>query len=227
MSDRTYLDILRAEVLRWNKSFSLVSRQDPTGMTDELIEECVSAGEVLLDRLAQEGRSVHAIDLGTGGGFPGLIWCRMLQDHADLGDLDVRGGDLVEPRAKRAWFLERTGRLMGCDGLRVHEASWGSRMTPAPSPIDTDLVMISMKALAMTEEQVLEGLDRFAGGGCRSSLVVVRMVSSCEVSGLVSDLGLPVEPLEPDCTWGSAGHLVLPYVSRRPDSALLVSIHPA
>lgn len=223
-SDRTYLETLRAEVLRWNKSFSLVSRQDPTGMTDELIEECVSAGEVLLDRLAREGRSVHAIDLGTGGGFPGLIWCRMLQDRADL---NVRGGDLVEPRAKRAWFLERTGRLMECDGMRVHEASWGSRMTPAPSPIDADLVMISMKALAMTEEQILEGFGRFVGGGRQSCLVVVRMVSSREVSSLVSELGLPVEPLDPDCAWSSSGHLVLPYTSRRPDSALLLSIHPA
>jgi 16S rRNA G527 N7-methylase RsmG len=159
------MDTLRALVLRWNKNFSLVSRLDPEHQVDELIEECLASGRVLQQALAEAcpGDMLRYVDLGTGGGFPGLIWHDLFS--APSGPImGFLGTDLVEPRVKRAWFLDQAVRAMALDRVDVREQRWDATIAESAATDDPDVVIISMKALDLSDEQVLEGWRAFRFG---------------------------------------------------------------
>ncbi len=98
---------LHDEVLRWNQSFSMISRQSPEVRAKDLIEECWSSFQALRSLLSHlaANRPLTYFDLGTGGGFPGLVWALALRERVP--PLQLEHIHLVEPRRKRAWFLER------------------------------------------------------------------------------------------------------------------------
>jgi 16S rRNA (guanine527-N7)-methyltransferase len=68
-----------------------------------------------------EGRDGVWIDIGTGGGFPGMV-------VAILRDAPIR---LIEPRQKRASFLRDAADALGLSNVRV-EQKRAESMAPAP-----------------------------------------------------------------------------------------------
>ena len=56
-----------AELLKWRAKINLVARNTPV---DDLLENHFLDSLTLLPELAEE--SCHQLDIGTGGGFPGL-----------------------------------------------------------------------------------------------------------------------------------------------------------
>lgn len=171
-----------AEVLRWNERFSLISRIEPERRLELLVDECRAAWDVLHGSsglLASEGtpQSLLMVDLGTGGGFPGLVWHLLSWES---GRKDFRETLCFEPREKRAWFLDHCARLLGCERFSVVQAAWDVR-TPSAERLPADLtglerVVISMKALRLTDQEVLSAWRRFAGPGPRPSIWIVRFV---------------------------------------------------
>jgi hypothetical protein len=161
------LDNYRNLVLRWNRRINLISRRDTANRLDKLIHQCRNSWTSLADSdtvgLAGASRLWY-FDLGSGGGLPGVVW------HVQMvaAKLPVRTF-LVEPREKRAWFLERAARQVGSDSLHVLANRWEE---PPKDGFGTPLlathpshVLISLKALKLSDATVLAGLSPFLEAG--------------------------------------------------------------
>ena len=99
---RARLDILQAQLLKWTPVINLVSRSSITEMETRHILDSAQ-----LFRLAPTGTG-HWADLGSGGGFPGLVVAAIAQDEAPSLQMT-----LVESDLRKAAFLEQTARAMG------------------------------------------------------------------------------------------------------------------
>jgi hypothetical protein len=175
--DRTerFLEEYRQLVLRWNSQINLISRQDTATRLDALINQCRSAWSLLVTHPSSgwpQAAGLWYFDLGSGNGLPGVVWhSRMAAAHWPVKTL------LVEPRGKRAWFLERVARLAGPEPVAVATGRWGEipadvpALDPGPSH-----VLISLKALRLPDSAVLAGLVPFLkpGPGGDISLKIAR-----------------------------------------------------
>lgn len=94
-----------ADLLRFNRSQNLVSRVDPVAEVARLIEESVCAALAL--EAAPVGRWM---DLGSGGGIPGMVLACVHPSRAI---------DLVERRQGRCDFLRREVRALDLALARV------------------------------------------------------------------------------------------------------------
>jgi 16S rRNA (guanine527-N7)-methyltransferase len=94
------LDPLRRyvqEILCWNADIGLVSKKNSIPACRRLLIESAEFGDVVLRTLAA-GSTPRIADVGSGAGFPGIVW-RFL--HADWTLV------LIERREKKAAFLEQ------------------------------------------------------------------------------------------------------------------------
>ena len=124
---RERLAFFVGELMRFNPATNLISRRAPALRAAELVEECC---------LAAAGLSAIAgpwLDLGSGGGFPGIVFACLYPDR------EIR---LVERRQSRADFLERCLRQLELDQARV-EATDLRRIVP-----DADCRLGTAKAVA-------------------------------------------------------------------------------
>lgn len=102
---RAKLLAFAADLLRFNRSQNLVSRADPAREVALLFEECVRAARAL-ERFA----SGPWLDVGSGGGIPGIPLACMLGD---------RSIDLLERRQGRCDFMRREVSALGLENARV------------------------------------------------------------------------------------------------------------
>jgi len=87
------------EILRWNPRIGLVSKHDTLAVLERLVRQSIHLHELVVPRTeAACGKELHVVDVGSGGGFPGLVWAAMEPDWRFL---------LVERRHKKGVFLER------------------------------------------------------------------------------------------------------------------------
>ncbi len=101
------LAILVAELERWQKAKNLVSN----ATLDEVWTRHIADSLQLFD-LAPEAR--RWLDLGSGGGFPGLVLgIRLIETGGHI--------DLVESNARKCAFLRHAARLTGAP-VTVHNA---------------------------------------------------------------------------------------------------------
>jgi len=171
--------ILTREILRWNHQINLVSRVDTARTLNGLIEHCVAGWDVLAQHLVGEPGFSEClyVDLGSGGGLPGLVWATSRHEAGHMGV-----NCFVEPRDKRAWFLQRVARALQLDNVVVQAARWGEERLPEPSE-GASRVLISMKALRLTDAQVIAGYESSARGDSHSTeIMVVRFMESDERS---------------------------------------------
>lgn len=166
------LGCLRREIMRWNQQISLVSRAHPRKTVDSLVVQCRRAWTLVDGHLDGRGWSGARcwIDIGSGAGLPGLVWAAE----------DAVGGRpapffLVEPRQKRAWFLNRAARAMGLSGVEVVESRWGEQGEPLAVGGATGAVL-SFKALRMGDREVLEGLSVDRGLDHLERVAIVRFL---------------------------------------------------
>lgn len=238
LAARAALERHGAEVLRWNAQFSLISRVAPEQRLLALQQECGAAFRALHDAwpgllAGPSGATSPAgvdiplryIDLGSGGGFPGLIWQAWLLDVGLPGTTHV-GTMLVEPRDKRAWLLEQVARAAGWQ-VEVRRANWGRRQLPPPRRLSPAHDLVTLKALRLTDDEVLSGWRRERPGG-GSPVTICRFCSAEEgdsEAAAEAELGLPAA-----AAWGTPG---VPFSCRLPFShpagldALLISHYPA
>ena len=93
-SDR--LEIFEALLLRWNRRINLIGRNDAPHLRRRHIEDSLQ----LLSLLPSDGQ---VVDLGSGGGFPGLI----------IAIAGNRPATLVEADERKATFLREAARETG------------------------------------------------------------------------------------------------------------------
>jgi hypothetical protein len=217
------LESFRTELLRWNRQINLVSRQDTAATVAGLVRQCDEACTVLLAReralteVLAHGPLLYC-DLGSGGGLPGFVWHgRLAQKYDHLTTW------LVEPREKRAWFLQRVARLLEPRPFGVLQGQWGGVTAACPEPAATAL--ISLKALRLTDPEVLVGLAVLGGPGATPPRQVVIARFHPEGTRWSADLagGLDVaregETLGP---WRAAGAEVLSVAAGGHEPAALV-----
>jgi len=216
----------RAQVLRWNRQISLVSRKDTAATLDRLLVQCREGLDIFLAAdpcgLTTAANREY-FDLGSGGGLPGIVW------HVLLNERGVAAHSvLVEPREKRAWFLERLRGLAGMPDFGVSADRWGDHVVgPAPGP--ETVTLISLKALKLTDPEVLAALPEQGG---RSGLVIARycppgealtaeLASELEINPGLSPGGADVAVV--GAPWVSAGAEILAGA----DFSLLISCYKA
>ena len=194
----------RKLVLRWNPQINLISRQDTASRLGVLIGQCREAWELLTAKDTSslaKATGLWYFDLGSGGGLPGAVW------HLQMAAVGIPVWTLlVEPREKRAWFLERVAHLIGPESLEVEADRWGEltgEKWAAKVPVDTPShILISMKALRLPDSAVLEGLAPFLeharglaeGGGPWISLTIARFYPPKQEwnDELADELDIPV-----------------------------------
>ena len=179
------LSIHRASTLRWNRQFSLISRVNPEQEIEALLSEArdtfrqlEAALEARPDALYPEtGTTIRYYDLGSGGGFPGLVWNHLFS-VSRVSRNGYQGGHLVEPREKRAWFLEQCARKQEQENLTVHRARWGADGLSIPPGEAPTLHIISLKALRLDNDDIATGLVRALGGARpQDRLLICRFIS--------------------------------------------------
>lgn len=187
------LSAYRGELLRWNRQINLVSRRDPEAIAEGLIRQCVGAfdrwWEASGSELVGPAAALRVFDLGSGGGLPAFVWLTLLKERG------VRArATLVEPREKRAWFLERLGRLSGAPEYDVIAARWGEA---AIAPVaEESAILFTLKALRLSESAILGGLAVAAGAppprpGAGIDIVRFQPTAGVTVAGLAAVLETP------------------------------------
>jgi 16S rRNA (guanine527-N7)-methyltransferase len=141
-----------SEVLAWNPTLGLVSRKDPLAATERLLFESIEFGRTL------GVQDVHrAADVGSGAGFPGVVWALL---HPSLRVL------LIERRDRRALFLERTCRALDIANASVVARDLRDIAGDPAVPQTLDLVAsVAVGNLAMVgaeAERLLNDAGRFA-----------------------------------------------------------------
>lgn len=97
------LEVYVSLLLRWNRTINLISRRDEADIWSRHIIDSLALAELLPANFA------FALDLGSGGGFPGLV-------------LAIATGStfhLVESDVRKAIFLREAGRETGA-AIIVH-----------------------------------------------------------------------------------------------------------
>lgn len=108
---RERLETYLAALVERNQLINLVSRQDTLAHIERFTLECVFLGNLLVADSKRVGTDApRLLDLGSGGGFPGLVLKVLLPD------LDTT---LVEATQKKARFLAETCRLLDLRGITV------------------------------------------------------------------------------------------------------------
>ena len=118
------LDRFLALVLAWNPTINLVGRQDIAQLRHRHLDDSLA----LLPYLPPDFE--RAIDLGSGGGFPGLV----------LAIATGRPFDLVESDQRKAAFLREAARITEAPATVHAERIERVRLPPAP--------LITARALA-------------------------------------------------------------------------------
>ena len=141
MKHRQALEDFAALLLRWNRTINLIARRDEAQLWQRHIEDSLQLIP-LLDPLP-----ARAIDLGSGGGFPGLVLC-------------IATGipfDLIESDQRKCAFLREAARLTGAPA-KVH-ACRIEAADVAPGPL------VTARALAPLDELCALVAPKLAPGG--------------------------------------------------------------
>ncbi len=193
-----FLKAYEKELLRWNAHISLVSRRNPTRVTANLLSQCCDGFQLFwswyCDSLGSSKDSqLFYADLGSGSGLPGVVWSQLLFQEGRR-----PSSFLVEPREKRAWFLNRVSVLEGSRPFRVLRARWGEISTLGSELGPVEEAVVTLKALHLNEIEVIDGLFNClarspgSAAGLRR-VVIVRFYPPQQKmnAGLKSSLKLP------------------------------------
>lgn len=168
---RGKLEAFAALLLRWNRTVNLIARGDEPMLWPRHIVDSLQLLPVIPP---EAGR---AIDLGSGGGFPGIV-------------LAIATGlrfDLVESDRRKAAFLREAVRLTGAPAT-VHAARAES-VALSPAPLVTARALAPLPQLLALAAPLLApgGVCLFLkGGSAASELTAARMEWHMEVTRLPS-----------------------------------------
>jgi 16S rRNA (guanine527-N7)-methyltransferase len=167
MSSREALDSFVALLLRWNRTINLVSRRD-----EDAIWERHIADSLQLVPLLPPG-ATRAIDLGSGGGFPGLVLAHATRIPFDL----------IEADQRKAVFLREAARLLQAP-VQVHAARIEDTVVP-PAPV------VTARALARLPRLLDLAAPKLAIGGV--GLFLKGAASSAELTDARREWHMRVE----------------------------------
>ena len=104
----SYLDLLQ----RWNGTYNLTAVRDPAAMWLQHVLDCLAAVPPVRAALPA-GRRARILDVGSGGGLPGVVWAIALP-QADITCVDTVG--------KKAAFIRQAAGSLGLPNLQARHA---------------------------------------------------------------------------------------------------------
>ncbi|MDP1533243.1 MAG: 16S rRNA (guanine(527)-N(7))-methyltransferase RsmG, partial [Rubrivivax sp.] len=142
-----YLDMLQ----QWNATYNLTAIRDPAAMFTQHLADCLAVIPALtrqLQAVAEPGRVLRVLDVGSGGGLPGVVIAALLP-------VAVTCVDTVGKKA--AFVREVAGHLKLANLQAVH-----SRVEAMPSvPFD----LVTSRAFASLADFCQLTQDRLAENG--------------------------------------------------------------
>jgi 16S rRNA (guanine527-N7)-methyltransferase len=112
-----YVGLLR----RWNGTYNLTAVRDPAAMWLQHVVDCLAAVPSVRAVLPP-GRRARILDVGSGGGLPGVVWA-VLMPEADISCVDSVG--------KKAAFIRQASGALGLANLHAVHARVESMTGPA------------------------------------------------------------------------------------------------
>jgi 16S rRNA (guanine527-N7)-methyltransferase len=135
------------ELDRWNRRLSLIGK----GTAEEILSRHYGESLAALALLPEEARVV--VDLGSGGGFPGLVLA------AARPSLSMT---LVEARERKCHFLAAAARRASlpcrCLNVRVRQ--------PLPAELPETIDVVTSRALKLPPEVLADLAGRLTRSGC-------------------------------------------------------------
>ncbi len=131
------LDRFAGLLLRWNRTVNLIARNDEPNLWDRHIADSLQLVPLL------PPSPTRAIDLGSGGGLPGLVLC-------------IATGipfDLIESDQRKCAFLREAARIAGAPAT-IH-ATRIEAANVAPAPLVTARALAPLPALLALAARLL------------------------------------------------------------------------
>jgi 16S rRNA (guanine527-N7)-methyltransferase len=97
---------------RWNATYNLTAIREPSTMLTHHVVDCLAAVAPLRREIAAR-RAKRLLDVGSGGGLPGVVFA-VMEPEADV--------TCVESVGKKAAFLQQVSASLGLGNLHVAHA---------------------------------------------------------------------------------------------------------
>ena len=103
---RQYLDLLK----RWNATYNLTSVRDPAAMFTQHLADCLAVVPPLRRQLGEGHEARRVLDVGSGGGLPGVVLAVVLPELQVL---------CVDAVGKKAAFVRQVAGNLGLNNLQA------------------------------------------------------------------------------------------------------------
>ena len=163
---------------RWNKVYNLSALRDPAEMLTHHLLDCLAVLPAL--RRHAQGERLRILDVGSGGGLPGVVLAIMQPDWSIT---------CVDAVAKKASFVRQVAGDLGLPNLRAVHA----RVEAMPAAAQFDLVI--SRAFASLVDFTSWSRERLAPEGVW--LAMKGRTPDDEAAALPADVSVfHVEPLQ-------------------------------
>ena len=173
------LDLFHALFLRWNPVINLVSRRDEARVGQRHIQDSLQLVPLI------PARTDRGIDLGSGGGFPGLI-------------LAIATGlpfDLVEADGRKAAFLREAARETGAPAtvhaVRIEAADiaparllTARALAPLPELLELSARLVAPGGVALFPKGE-KAQEELTNAQAKWQMVVERFASQTDPAGVI------------------------------------------
>lgn len=185
-----------ALLARWNKTYNLTAVRDPAGMLTQHLADCLA----LIGPLQRQLPRGRVLDVGSGGGLPGVLIAIMLPS------IDVTCVDAV---AKKMAFVRQVGGELHLPNLHVAHSRVENLDLPSFDVITSRAFASLMDFTALTASSLAAGGTWLAMKGHRPDEEMAALPSEVDV--------FHVEPLSVP---GLNAHRCLIWMRRGANSAL-------
>lgn len=137
-----YLELLQ----RWNRIYNLTAVREPGAMWSHHVVDSLAAAPAVLRRFGGEAPS-RILDVGSGGGLPGLVW-GVLWPDVEINCIDTVG--------KKAAFIRQAAGALGLPRVRGVHARVES-LADGPYPLITSRAFASLGDFTRLTRHLLGG----------------------------------------------------------------------
>jgi 16S rRNA (guanine527-N7)-methyltransferase len=138
-----------ALVAKWNQVYNLTAVREPQQMLTQHLLDCLAVIAPLQRHLAGQGARARLLDVGSGAGFPGVVWAIACGPALSV--------VCVDAVAKKAAFVSQVAAELGLK----HVSGLHARVESLPGPYD----LIVSRAFATLGDFVQGSGQALASGG--------------------------------------------------------------